>query len=44
MQRMALIGIGAFMLLLMAGALALWFKLGTAVFFEVIAAGIAYCF
>ncbi|MEX2128198.1 MAG: hypothetical protein WD871_08145 [Xanthobacteraceae bacterium] len=44
MRRMALVGIGAIILLLMAGALALWAKLGTAVFFEVVAAGIAYCF
>ena len=42
--RMALWGLGAFIALLMAGTVALWFALGTAVFFEVVAAGIAYCF
>jgi hypothetical protein len=41
---MALLGLGTFILLLMAGSLVLWAKLGTAVFFEVVAAGIAYCF
>ena len=42
--RMALWSIGAFIAVLMAGTVALWFTLGTAVFFEVVAAGIAYCF
>lgn len=42
--RMALWIVGAFIALLMAGAAALWLTLGTAVFFEVVAAGIAYCF
>jgi hypothetical protein len=41
---MVLLGLGAFIALLFAGALALWLKLGTAVFFELIAAGIRYCF
>lgn len=43
-RRMALWIVGAFIGLLMAGAVALWLTLGTAVFFEVVAAGIAYCF
>ena len=42
--RMALWGVGAFIAVLMAGTVALWFTLGSAVFFEVVAAGIAYCF
>jgi hypothetical protein len=42
--RMALFVIGAFVALLMAGAVALWLVLGSAVFFELLAAGIAYCF
>lgn len=42
--RMALWGVGAFIAVLMAGTVALWFTLGTAVFYEVVAAGIAYCF
>ncbi len=44
MRRMVLWGVGAFIGLLMAGTVALWLTLGTAVFFEVVAAGIAYCF
>ena len=44
LRRTAIMGIGAFILLLFAGAVVLWAKLGTAVFFEVVAAGIAYCF
>lgn len=44
MRRMALWGIGALIALLMAGAVALWIVLGSAVFFELVAAGIAYCF
>ena len=44
MRRMALWGVGAFMVLLMAGTAALWLTLGTTVYFEVVAAGIAYCF
>ena len=43
-RRMALWGVGAFIALLMAGAVALWVTLGSAVFFELLAAGIAYCF
>jgi hypothetical protein len=42
--RMALFVIGAFIALLMAGAVALWLVLGSTVFFELLAAGIAYCF
>jgi hypothetical protein len=42
--RMALWGVGAFVALLVAGTVALWFTVGTAVFYEVVAAGIAYCF
>lgn len=44
LRRMAIAGVGAFILLLLVGAVVLWAKLGTAVFFEVVAAGIAYCF
>lgn len=42
-RRMAIVGIGAFILLLFAAAAVLWVKLGTAVFFDLIRAGIAYC-
>lgn len=42
--RIALFGVGGFAALLLAGAIVLWAKLGTVVFFELIAAGIAYCF
>jgi hypothetical protein len=42
--RMALWGLSAFIAVLMVGTVALWLTLGTAVFFEVVAAGIAYCF
>jgi hypothetical protein len=41
---MVLWGLGAFIALLAAGAVALWVTLGSAVFYEVLAAGIAYCF
>ena len=44
LRRMATLGVGAFIVLLAAGTIALWFSLGTAVFFQVVAAGIAYCF
>jgi hypothetical protein len=44
LTRMAMLGVGAFIVLLAGGAIALWLTLGTAVFFEVVAAGIAYCF
>ena len=37
-------GVGGFGALLLAGALALWFHYGTAVFFETIATGFANCF
>jgi hypothetical protein len=43
-RRVALYAIATLVGLLMAAALVLWLQLGTAVFFEVIAAGIAYCF
>lgn len=43
-RRMVLWGIGAFIALLMAGTIALWLTLGSTVFYEVLAAGIAYCF
>lgn len=43
-RRMVIVLVGAFIALLMAGTFALWAKLGTAVFFELIAAGIRYCF
>jgi hypothetical protein len=43
-RRMLLFGAAGFFAVLLAAALALWAKLGTAVFFEVIRAGIAYCF
>jgi hypothetical protein len=42
--RMALWGLVAFIAVLMVGTVALWLTLGAAVFFEVVAAGIAYCF
>jgi hypothetical protein len=44
LRRMAMLGLGAFIVLLLGGTIALWFSLGTAVFFQVVAAGIAYCF
>lgn len=44
LRRMAALGLSAFIVLLAAGTIALWLTLGTAVFFEVVAAGIAYCF
>ena len=43
-RRMVLWGLGAFIALLMAGTIALWLTLGSTVFYEVLAAGIAYCF
>ena len=43
-RRMALVGIGTFLGVLLAAALVLWVKLGSAVFFELIVAGIRYCF
>lgn len=43
MRRMALAGVGAFLAVVLAATLVLWAKLGTAVFFEAIRAGIAYC-
>jgi hypothetical protein len=43
-RRMALWGLSAFLAVLMAGTLVLWLTLGSALFYEVVAAGIAYCF
>ena len=43
-RRMVLWGVGVFIALLMTGASVLWLTLGSAVFYEVLAAGIAYCF
>ena len=43
-RRMALWGLGVFIALLMTGTIALWLMLGSTVFYEVLAAGIAYCF
>jgi hypothetical protein len=43
-RRIALVAIAAVCGLLLAAGIALWAKLGTAVFFDMIAAGIAYCF
>jgi hypothetical protein len=44
MRRIAITGVAVFMCLLLVAAIALWLTLGSAVFFEVVAAGIAYCF
>jgi sulfite exporter TauE/SafE len=44
MRRMVMLGLGAFIALLMAGAIALWLTLGSTVFYELLVAGIAYCF
>jgi hypothetical protein len=44
LRRMVLLGAGGFVALLMASTVALWFAVGTTVFFELLAAGIAYCF
>jgi hypothetical protein len=41
---MVLALVGAFVLVLLAGTFALWAKLGSAVFYELIVAGIRYCF
>jgi hypothetical protein len=43
-RRMVLATAGTFIVVLMAAAVALWAQLGTVVFFELIAAGIRYCF
>jgi hypothetical protein len=42
--RTVAIGVAAVVSLILVAALALWFRYGTAVFFETIAAGIAGCF
>jgi hypothetical protein len=44
LRRMAIAGIGGFIALLMAGTIVLWLVVGSTVFFELLAAGIAYCF
>jgi type IV secretory pathway TrbD component len=42
--RSALIAVGVVCAVLMIGALLLWLHYGTAVFFEMIASGVAACF
>ncbi|HLF24418.1 MAG TPA: hypothetical protein VI565_10890 [Burkholderiales bacterium] len=44
LQRAILLGLGFVAVVAMAGALMLWAYFGTAVFFDMVAAGIAYCF
>jgi hypothetical protein len=44
LRRILLVGIAAICVLALVAGLLLWAKLGTAVFFDMIAAGIAYCF
>src|SRR3989304_6334202 len=44
LQRAILLGLGLVAVVAMAGALVLWADFGTAVFFDMVAAGIAYCF
>lgn len=44
LARAVLIGVGAVFALGLAAGIVLWAKLGTAVFLDIIAAGIAYCF
>jgi hypothetical protein len=44
LRRAVLIGISALCVLALLAGLLLWARLGTAVFFDMIAAGIAYCF
>jgi hypothetical protein len=39
-----LLAVGAVVVLLLAGTLALWAHYGTAVFYEMIASGLAACF
>ena len=43
LQRTILLGLGLVAVAAMAGALALWAYFGTAVFFDMVVAGIAYC-
>jgi hypothetical protein len=43
-RRMVLALVATFMVVLLAGTFVLWAKLGTAVFYELIVAGIRYCF
>ncbi|WP_024510139.1 hypothetical protein [Bradyrhizobium sp. ARR65] len=42
--RLVVVAGGAIAVLVLVAALALWFRYGTAVFFETIAAGVAGCF
>ena len=44
LRRLVVVALGAFFAVLIMAGLALWAKLGTAVFFETVRAGIAYCF
>jgi hypothetical protein len=44
MQSAAIWGAGGLGVLLLVAAVALWFRYGSAVFFETIAAGFANCF
>jgi hypothetical protein len=43
-RRILLVSVSTFLVVLLAGTVLLWAQLGTAVFFELIAAGIRYCF
>lgn len=43
-RNIALIGLGMSGVAVLAAAVVLWAHYGTAVFFDLIAAGIAYCF
>ena len=44
LQRVVLFGLGVIAVAAIAAALVLWTYFGTAVFFDMVAAGIAYCF
>jgi hypothetical protein len=44
LRRILLVGIAAVCALGLAAGIVLWAKLGTVVFFDMIAAGVAYCF
>jgi hypothetical protein len=43
LRRILLVAVAAVCALLLAAGIVLWAKLGAAVFFDLIAAGIAYC-
>ncbi len=43
LRQAALLGLGMIAVAAVAAALALWSYFGTAVFFDIVAAGIAYC-